>query len=173
MQSHAILTILSDDKPGVVELIANAIERVGGNWVDSHLQNVHGKFAGIVVVSIGSNMEDSLAQSLEKLSQEGIHLQFTWTKLSEQEANHTTYKRIHVIGPDRTGIVKEISGALAERSINLVGLVSERSSTPWTGEPLFQAEAEIDVPTAIDFDELIDRLQLIAEELGLEVTISD
>jgi glycine cleavage system regulatory protein len=173
MQSHAILTILTDDKPGIVELVANAIERVGGSWVDSHMQHVHGKFAGVVVVSIGSNMEDALKLSLEKLPGDDIHLQLAWANSTESEKSVSSRKRIHVIGPDRTGIVKEISSAMAERSINLMGLVSECSSTPWTGEPLFQAEAEIDVPAAINFEELIDCLQVIAEELGLEITISD
>ena len=50
--SYLILTAIGDDRPGLVEELATAISAHGGNWLESSMAHLSGKFAGIVKVAI-------------------------------------------------------------------------------------------------------------------------
>ncbi|GAB2189604.1 ACT domain-containing protein [Sessilibacter sp. MAH1] len=171
MHDHAVMTVLTDDKPGIVEFIANIIERNNGNWTESQLQHLHGKFAGILSITLESNLRAQLESDLQALTAKGIHYQLSWSSPTLPSTGKTA--KLSVLGPDRTGIIKEIAQALAQRSINLLNLESRCTSAPWTGEALFEANAEISVPKSTDMEELVNKLSVITDELGLELTLED
>jgi len=76
---------------------------------------------------------------------------------------------ISAIGPDRPGIVREISQALSTRNINVDYLDTNCSNAPWSGEPQFEAKCSIRVPVEFDIEELEDQLDTIANELTLDI----
>ena len=41
-----VLTLLGSDRPGLVELVAGVIAAHGGNWLESRMSHLCGKFAG-------------------------------------------------------------------------------------------------------------------------------
>src|SRR5947207_13680214 len=43
-----VLTLLGPDRPGLVELVAGVIAAHGGNWLESRMSHLAGKFAGIL-----------------------------------------------------------------------------------------------------------------------------
>ena len=43
-----VLTLLGPDRPGLVELVAGVIAAHGGNWLESRMSRLGGKFAGIL-----------------------------------------------------------------------------------------------------------------------------
>ena len=43
-----VLTVIGDDRPGLVEQLAAAISEHRGNWLESSMAHLAGKFAGIV-----------------------------------------------------------------------------------------------------------------------------
>ena len=47
MQTSFIITFIGDDRPGLVEQLSAAIEQSGGNWLESRMSHLAGKFAGI------------------------------------------------------------------------------------------------------------------------------
>jgi len=171
MNQYLILTIISDDKPGIVERLARTIQHNGGNWLESRLSHLAGKFAGIVQVGVADDQREALTAALQSLTSEGFKL--VVESASEMERPSSQSFRFSVAGPDRRGIVYEIAQAFSGRHINMGELETDYSSMPWSGEPLFQANGIIEVPESVNMDELYDQLDLIADELAVDIRLEE
>lgn len=169
MQTQLVLTIISDDKPGVVELLAQAITHHQGNWLESRMAHLAGKFAGILQIAVDSESEAALREALGNLADQGL-------KIVVESANETLKPggkefQFSVVGNDRPGIVFEIAQAFASRHINMSELETACSSMPWSGEPMFEATGLIQVPKSVNMDELYEQLDTIADELAVDVRL--
>ena len=63
-----VLTVIGDDRAGLVNALAEAVTAHGGNWERSQLAELAGKFAGIVSVSVPDEKADELAAALRPLA---------------------------------------------------------------------------------------------------------
>lgn len=169
MQTQLVLTIISDDKPGVVELLAQTITKHQGNWLESRMAHLAGKFAGILQVAVDRENEAALREALGNLGDQGLKIVVE----SAAETIKPTGKEFQfsVVGNDRPGIVFEIAQAFASRHINMRELETACSSMPWSGEPMFEATGLIQVPKSVDMDELYEQLDIIADELAVDVRL--
>jgi len=170
MRTSLVFTFISDDRPGLVENLSNVVASHGGNWLDSRLAQLAGKFAGIIRVSVPSAKLDALTAALHALESKGLKVVVEQTTSPNDEDRPLRYL-LQVIGLDRPGIVKEVSRALATRNINVLELDTYLSSAPMTGEPLFNASALIAAPTSANIDELREQLDTIANELTVEIDL--
>lgn len=169
MNTYLVLTVISDDKPGVVELLARTISKHQGNWLESRMAHLAGKFAGILQIAVAPEHQQALREALGQLNERGL-------KVIVEEATATEKapcKNFHfsVIGNDRLGIVHEIAQAFAGRNINMDELETSYSSMPWSGEPMFEATGIIEVPEAVDMDALWEQLDVIADELAVDIRL--
>ncbi|MCA0893882.1 glycine cleavage system protein R [Microbulbifer agarilyticus] len=167
MQQHFVISIISDDKPGVVEMLSAVVAENGGNWEDSRMAHFAGKFAGIVRLSASAQDSPRLKAALQNLAGADFKLQIEDALAVAADSRQTL--QLKLVGNDRPGIVKEISRALAARKINVETLDTRYGSTPWSGEPLFSAECTISVSEDVSIDGLYDELDEIADELGVEI----
>ena len=55
-----ILTVIGDDRPGLVGELSAAISAHQGNWLESSMSHLAGKFAGIVKVAVATERADAL-----------------------------------------------------------------------------------------------------------------
>ena len=62
MSTYLVLTVIGDDKPGLVEMLADTVARHSGNWLESNMSHLAGKFAGILRVSVADAHADALIQ---------------------------------------------------------------------------------------------------------------
>lgn len=169
MPIHIILTIASDDKPGVIEKLSAAIERNAGNWLESKLAHLGGKFVGVVQISVAEPHEEALSISLAELASDGIVV--TCERALAAKSNTTEEASFSAIGPDRSGIIKELSAAFARYQINVEELDSKLSSMPYSGEPIFEANGRISLPAEFDLRDLHDKLHAIANDLGIDIDV--
>ena len=58
----------SEDRPGLVRLLAEAVSQNGGNWLESSMSQLAGKFAGILRVSVSKDHVDALVAALNKMA---------------------------------------------------------------------------------------------------------
>ena len=79
---------------------------------------------------------------------------------------------LELVGNDRPGIIKEISQALANRSVNVEDLHSEITSAPMSGEPLFKADIRLRVPADASIDDLRTALEAIAHDLIVDIDLA-
>ncbi len=172
MIAHLIMTVIADDRPGVVEVLADVIANHKGNWLESQMAHIHGKFSGIVAVAIHEKDLPDLQSALQKLGHQGFAIATSLVEKHLPKTNTQPFK-LTIVGPDRPGIIREVSRALAKRGINLVELSSECSSMPWSGEPMFTAHGQAHMPQDVNLAELGDALDTIAEELGLDIAFED
>lgn len=170
METSYIVTFIGDDRPGLVEQLARVINASGGNWHESRLSQLGGKFAGLILVSLPEGIEHSLEADLKALSSSGLSVRVTATHAGRvvAAARHIS---LSVVGPDRTGIVREISSALAARQVNVLEMDTEVHSAPMSGEPLFQASIEAQIPEDIRLEDISEALDEIANEMGLEIDL--
>ncbi|BBM02749.1 glycine cleavage system protein R [Microbulbifer sp. GL-2] len=167
MQQHLVISMICDDKPGVVEKLSAVIADNGGNWEDSHMAHFAGKFAGILRVAVPGDKSQPLKEALAALTQAGYNLLIEDAVAVSASPQQTL--TLKLVGNDRPGIVREISRALTVHHINMEQLETTYGSTPWSGEPLFSAECIISVDEDMDLDGLRDELDQIANELGVEI----
>ena len=74
MAKRLILTFIADDRPGLVERLAQSVADAGGNWLDSRMAHLAAKFAGIAEIEIEDDGIAGLQAQLDDLSSDGFHL---------------------------------------------------------------------------------------------------
>lgn len=170
METSYIVTFIGDDRPGLVKAVSRVVEKNGGNWQESRLSQLGGKFAGLVLVSLPTDSGQELERALKSLTTQGLSIRVTATGPGSQVATPKTIT-LTVIGPDRPGIVREISSALASHEVNVVDMDTEVSSAPMSAERLFEARIDAQIPQDKALDELMDTLEDIANQMTLDISL--
>ena len=170
MDTSYIITFIGDDRPGLVEQLSSAIENSRGNWLESRLAQLGGKFTGLVLVSLPEENSQSLRSDLESLAADGLSVRLTATSAAETAAGGRAIT-LTVLGPDRLGIVREISRALAQRNINVVEMDSHVDSAPMSAEMMFRARIDAEIPESTDLGDLHDALDDIANHMTLDIEL--
>jgi glycine cleavage system regulatory protein len=171
MHCSYIITFISDDRPGLVEIIANTVRKCDGNWQESRLSQLGGKFAGLILVSVPQSGAAALVQALSDLNQGDISVSVTETAKKTTSPDVRTVS-LSIIGPDRSGIVQEVSRALTGHRINVIEMDSKVSSAPMSAEMLFEARISASVPEILDVEQLRDSLDSIADQMTLEIEMA-
>lgn len=172
MPASIVFTFIGSDKPGLIRQLSQTVTDCGGNWLESRMSQLAGQFAGIARVQIEPEQADKLHQALLALSGTDLEISIQ-TDNAPAAASNCRQLHLSLVGNDRLGIVHELSKALAERNINVSEMNTNVTSAPMTGEPLFEAEAEIQVPASIDLAELSEALEEIADELAVDIQLND
>ena len=171
MHADKLITFIAEDRPGLVERLSEVVIAHGGNWLESRMSQLAGKFAGIVRVSLPGPRVAEFEHALAQLGEFGLTLRLeSAPHAADQPA--TAPWHLEIIGHDRPGIVHEFAAALAHRRINVLDMRTDISAAPMSAGLLFSAEADIDVPAALDIDELRAELESVADELTIEYTLS-
>ena len=97
-----------------MEQLSSVIEKNNGNWHESRLSQLGGKFAGLILVSLPGGSATALEKELRKLSASGLSVRVTATKDLPSKGDGREIA-LSLVGPDRPGIVREVSKALAAR----------------------------------------------------------
>lgn len=170
MANSYLVTFIGDDRPGLVEQLSRVIENNGGNWHESRLSQLGGKFAGLIRVSLPADQGQTLETDLSALATSGLSVRVTPSKEKRPSVPGRNIT-LTVLGPDRPGIVREISRALARREINVLEMHSQVISAPMSAEMIFSAHIDAWIPETTDTDDLADTLDEIANQMTLEIDL--
>ena len=166
-----ILTVLGDDRPGLVSALSAPVRANGASWERSELSRLAGKFAGIAVVSVPDDAAAALAADLEALAGQG--LQVLLERSDEQIERDVVRFTLDLLGADRPGIVAEISATIAAHGVNIEELSTDVRDAPMSGGSLFEARALLSAPSSASTEELRAMLEGLADELMVEISLSD
>ncbi len=169
MQHSLVMTVIGNDRPGLVESVANIVAEHGGNWLESRMSRLGGQFAGIVHVEVPSDREQALAKALKALDARGLTVVVHSDQRQTRDLSRTNI--LEIVGQDRPGIVRQISHTLAEAGVNVEELETECASAAMSGETLFKARAVLHVPPACDVGKLREALEKIAADLIVEISL--
>jgi glycine cleavage system regulatory protein len=166
-----VMTIISPDRTGLVEVVARAVADHGGNWLDSRMCRLGGEFAGILRVQLPADRKPALLDALQKLQANGLQIVVRDDASVPVAAGRQT--KLEIVGADRPGIVREITSALARAGVNVEEFSSGVSSAPMSGETLFKAEARLQLPAQCDLEALRKHLEKIAADLLVDVSFAE
>jgi glycine cleavage system regulatory protein len=173
-----VLTVIGDDRPGLVDALASVVTDAGGSWTRSHMSRLGGKFAGIAVVSIDAARVEDLDRRLDPIRASGL-LQIVSSPLAAEDRSAAAVAVSHdeqlltlqLVGADRPGIVSEIAGVLAANGVGIVELESATSNAPMSGELLFEASLMLSAPPSLATDTLQQALEALANELMVDIEL--
>ena len=171
MLTTFVMTVIGPDRTGLVDSLARTIADRGGNWLESRMGHLGGQFAGLMRVEVAAEQADSLRAALEAL--EGPELRvIVQTDSAPASAVNGSLAMVDLVGQDRPGLLREITGVFARHGLNVEELESERSAAPQGGGTLFNASATVYVPESADLDAVGDDLERIAADLLVDIQLA-
>ena len=162
------VTVLGDDRPGIVADVTGALAQLGGNLEDSTMTLLRGHFAMVVLVRTAATPDD-VQRVLAPLSADGSLVvdvrELAEAAKRDQEAANMSL-RVH--GADKPGIVAAITRVVADNGANIVDLSTR------LGRELYVLVADITLPPGArtDLNELERRLRETAASLDVEIHLS-
>lgn len=170
MIKSVILTVVGSDRPGLTQALADAVMAAGGNWLESHLAKLGGKYVGSVLVELPDDRVPALKAAAHGI--DALGLSVAMLDAAEDGARAGEALRLELVGQDRPGIVREVTGVLAGLGINIEELETSVENGSWSGARLFRAAAQLLVPDGLSPDEVRDALERISGEIMVDFSLS-
>lgn len=165
-----VLSIIGADRAGLVDALAEVVAEHDGSWERSHVTELAGVFAGVVLVHVPESRSDAFVEALQPLRERGL-LDVTVRPAPDEgdlpEDGPTV--AFEVFGVDRPGIVREVSRRLASLGVGIVDLRTWTESASMAGSPLFRAAAVVRLPRGLDRQQLVSALEDLSGDLMIDV----
>jgi glycine cleavage system transcriptional repressor len=162
--SELAITVIGDDRPGIVADVAEILADLGINLTDSTMTRLRGHFA-MTLICTGESAAETVEAALLPLGADGSLLATVRAVRPEADTPPAgTPYLVSLHGADRLGIVATVTRVLATAGGNITDL-----STRLVG-PLYTLVAEVDLPEEA-VPAVRGELASTAAELGVEVTI--
>jgi glycine cleavage system regulatory protein len=171
MLANLVMTVIAADRPGLVQMVAARVADHGGNWLESRMCRLGGQFAGILRVEVAKERRDELVNALRGLEVDGLRVIIHAESGPAENANAGSLALIELVGQDRPGILRSVSGVFAAHGVNVEELASERVPAPHGGGTLFQARATVFVPATVKVAAVRADLEKIAADLMVDLKL--
>ena len=181
MLATLVMTVIGADRPGLVQMVATRVADHGGNWLESRMCRLGGQFAGILRVEVAPERRDELLNALRTLEVDGLRviihadvgvLSDSRAQTADRAIPRGTLVTLELVGTDRPGILRSVSGVFAAHGINVEELASERVNAPMDGGMLFKARATLLVPAAVKLAAVRTDLEKIAADLMVDLKLA-
>ena len=160
------VTLIGTDRPGLIDQVATVAAEQGASWLESHMANLCGQFAGIVHLEVSADGRSALRAALDALS--GSDLRVTVVDADAATIATGDIAMIEITGHDRPGIVRDIAHVLAARGVSIDSLETMIEDASMSGESLFRAEARLRVPEGMRLEEVEAVIEALSGELMVD-----
>lgn len=163
-----VITVIGDDRPGLVSALADVVAEHSGSWGRSQLAQLAGKFAGILTAEVPEDQVEALSEAVRGLRgvlDTTVHTAGAQADLATGDTFH-----LDLVGNDRPGIIKEITSVLAAQQVSVEELATKVVPTPQSGGDLFTARASVRAPHGTDVPALRAALEQLAGELLVDIS---
>lgn len=166
--AHLVLSVVGDDRTGLVSALADAVAAHGGNWERSELAELAGAFAGIVLVSVPDSRAAELTEALRGLDGLLRVTTHTGTLATAHPGRSLTFT---VLGNDRPGIVRDVTTAVSSHALSIDGFTSRTLEAPMAGGTLFEATVTVRMSEHADAAPVIAALERLADEIQVDLSV--
>ncbi len=170
--AHLVVTVMGPDRPGIVARLADVAHRHGANWAASQLSRVAGEFAGSVQLEVPPERADALTAALRELQESGLQIAIAQSQVGSTAAGWRQVA-LQLVGPDRAGIVSQLTRRLAERGVSIEQMHTEVLGATDGGSVRFKVNAHLLVPQALGNDTLSAELESLASGMMLDIALGD
>ena len=166
-----VLTVIGEDRPGLVEALAELIAAHAGSWDESRMARLAGHFAGVVQIHLPEDRAADFIEALPQLASRGLEVTVVDSDGSLAAVDARDSFLLELVGQDRPGIVREISSALAALGVSVLDLRTVVESAPMSGESIFRAQAELAPPANVAREKIRETLEQLADDMMVDITL--
>jgi glycine cleavage system transcriptional repressor len=169
------LSALGADRPGIVAAVSGVLVDLGCNLEDSTMTNLQGHFAVLLVVAAPEGvtaeaLETALADVAGRFQlMVAVRPLGDVPAAGEPEGPPTEPWTIAVHGADRTGIVRDVTSALADAGGNVVDLSTHLVGG--TDAPVYVMTLWVTLPAGAAGEEAAERIREAAASLGVHCSV--
>ena len=168
MRSKLIISANGPDRKGIVSEISSIISNHSANIETSKMIRLEKEFAMLILVEVEENKNEILSNALNQIPGLFVNLINTKTNLNILYENKL---HLYINGADNEGIVYSFSNLLSELEINIDEVNTKIENAPMSATPLFMMDLVIGSKSKINIQKINDKLNVIAEKLGVEVVV--
>lgn len=170
MKTPLILSVVGSDRPGLTEALAEAVLAAGGNWLDSHLSRLGGLYVGSVLVELEAEGVERLREAVRAVDARGLEVRIAPAVEGPGPAGEAV--RFSLVGQDRPGIVRQVTGVLSGLDVNIETFESRISAEPHSGAALFNLEARLRLPPGVAAETVQAALEAISTEIMVDISLT-
>ncbi len=169
MRSLAIAAI-GRDRPGIVASVSRVLFDLGCNVEDSSMTLLRGNFSMMLVIACPDDLSVDTARTALQPACDDLGLTFSVLEVDDRASVGEPTHVLTVYGGDRPGILLATTELLAASGINITDLNSRL-----VGEehPVYALILELEVPGAVDVNDLDARLNDAALQIGVDVVLGE
>lgn len=165
--NRVILTVIGSDRPGLTAALAEAVLTAGGNWLESHLARLAGRYVGSVLVEIPPEQLVALHKAVAAVDADGLNV--TLVDAGDAVAPAGTRLSLQLVAQDRPGIVNELAKALSPLNVNIESLETTVEDGAWSGARLFRADVMASLPDGVSEAEVQAALEGVSAEIMVDL----
>ncbi|MEO5699484.1 MAG: ACT domain-containing protein [Casimicrobiaceae bacterium] len=170
MTTSLVITAIGGDRPGIVNAVSDVAQRFGASWAGSRMASLAGQFAGMVHFEVADDQAQALADALQALEATGLRIVIA-VSAAPRASSRRRSVRLEAVGHDRPGIVRDLSGSLAQLDVSIDELHTHVASAAMSGERLFKVKALLAVPMGVTSDALQNALEALANEMMVDIEL--
>ncbi|WP_457939374.1 glycine cleavage system protein R [Mesorhizobium sp. 10J20-29] len=168
MAAQYILSFIADDRPGLVDSLAQVVAELDGNWLESRMANMAEKFAGIARVELPNpDKAEALKTRLRALETDGFRILLAEARQATERLGAALV--IDLVGPDHPGIVRDVTHCLAVHRVSVESMETHTEDAPMGGGALFHAHVEARLPADVTEEKLLRELEQLASTLVVDL----
>ena len=170
MQQQVLVTVVGQDRPGIVKEITEGIVETSANVEESRTASLGGQFVGLFLVSAPRETVNQLLEFLQGCGSENL-------TVTVKEIDHPAYQEylpyaLEVAGADHPGIIHGISAFLAGEGVNIAEIKTSVYNSPISGAPLFSMTALLQVPPNLSEEDLRQSLTDLGDAQSVDITLT-
>ncbi|MES9956132.1 MAG: ACT domain-containing protein [Sedimenticola sp.] len=161
MSDWKMLTLVGEDKAGIVASVTEALYQHGWNLGEASMIRLGGNFTIMMMVRGDGDVEAALSPVMEAMDLR-LHVDDIAGGLHQHVVPNI---QVRVVGADRAGIVAQVTGALAEVGFNILELESDVAGTEESPVYIMNIQGIAEAP--------LERLEDALDGLGdIDVNVS-
>lgn len=164
-QDLAVITVVGDDRPGIVASVSKALFEAGCNLEDVTSTILRGHFSMMLMVRSPDGVEDLGSKIEPALVSQGLSVTVRAVEEAAVDVVPPTHM-VSVYGADKPGIVYRVADALAAAGANVTDLTSRVIGDP--ASPVYALMIEVVVPSELEAETLLEGVR---SELEVDLSV--
>lgn len=164
-QGLAVITVVGDDRPGIVASVSKALFDAGCNLEDVTSTILRGHFSMMLMVRSPESVEDLGSKIEPALAVQGLSVTVRAVEETTVDVVPPTHM-VSVYGSDKPGIVYRVADALATAGANVTDLTSRVIGD--AASPVYALMIEVAVPPGKDAAALLEDVR---SELEVDLSV--
>lgn len=168
MQQLMVISAVGGDRAGVVHELTKVILDCGGSIKESRMAGLGSEFAMLLLVSGNWHTVSRMEQALAKFGEANdLTVQLKRTEPRKFSKELLPYA-IDVVCLDQPGIVHNLAGFFADRSIDIGEVTTRSYPAAHTGTAMFSVQMFINIPAGIHISALREEFMEFCDRLNLD-----